>query len=122
MMMKRFIPEIQKLIKDKFNEKQKEFVQDLINGEFDRFEENYGILGIALGDELKEYSKDEIKSFHNIFDFEMLNTSDIMLTRVILTLTEKLGYDVQKEFEHRFTLCPSQPELIYLANLVYEQV
>ena len=91
-----------------------------MNGEFDSFTVNYGTLGIALGPKLRKYNAKQIKAFHKVSNLNQLKPSDIMLSIVIMTLTELTEADVKSVFYEMSTLDPKQPELVFLANLVYK--
>lgn len=117
--MNRFIPEIKTLIKS-FDKKQNKLLKETMNGKFDKSTVNYGTLGIALGSNLREYSAKQIKTYYKVNNLKQLVPSDIMLAIIIMTLTDITGADVRAVFEEISTQDPTQPELVFLANLVYK--
>lgn len=117
--MNRFIPEIKTLIKS-FDKKQNKLLKETMSGKFDKFTVNYGTLGIALGSNLREYNAKQIKTYYKVSNLKQLVPSDIMLAIIIMTLTDITGADVRSVFEEISTQDPTQPELVFLANLVYK--
>lgn len=114
-----FKPEMKKLIKT-FDKKQNKLLKETMSGDFDRFTVNYSVLGIALGDKLKKYSAKRIKAFYKVNNLKELVPADIMLAIIIMTLSDITNTDIKLAFDEVFTLDPAQPELVFLANLVYK--
>lgn len=114
-------PQLQKLINERFNDSQKEEVKEMLLYEKDRFIINYTILNIALKDDLVILNNEELIKFYNVDDRNLLNVADVLIAKVIITLSNKLNIDVKSEFEKRFTLDKRQPELTYLINLIDEE-
>lgn len=112
-------PELKKLI-NKFNDNQKQEVEKLMNTENDKYLINYSILAIALGDDLVDGDASMIKEFYNVDDLSVLNHVDIIIAKVITTLSNKLNRDIKAEYESALVLDRSQPELIYLTKVVEE--
>lgn len=112
-------PELKKLI-NKFNDNQKQEVEKLMNTENDKYLINYSILAIALGDDLVYGDASMIKEFYNVDDLSVLNHVDIIIAKVITTLSNKLNRDIKAEYESALVLNKSQPELTYLTKVVEE--
>ena len=113
-------PELQKLINDKFNEFQMLEVKEMLSYERDRFIVYYSILATAIKDDLVSLEPEEIKEFYNVEDLNVLNVVDILIAKIIVTLSNKLNIDVKSEFERRTKLDKIQPELLYLIELINE--
>lgn len=119
--MMKIKPELTKLINNRFSESQKREVEEVLLYEKDRFIVDYSILTIAIEKDLAILKPEEIKKFYNVEDVNVLNVSDILIAKIITTLSNKLNIDVKSEFEKRFTLDKRQPELTYLINLINEE-
>lgn len=117
--MKNLRPDLKKLI-NKFSSEQKEQVEELLATENDSYVINYSILAIALGDDLVYGDASIIKKFYNIDDLGLLNHIDIIIAKILITLSNKLNRDMRYEYETALKLDKSQPELTYLTKVIEE--
>ena len=109
-----------KKLMSKFNDNQIQEVEKLMSTETDTYLINYSILEIALGDDLVYGDASMIKEFYNVDDLSVLNYVDIIIAKIIITLSNKLNRDIKAEYESALTLDKSQPELTYLTKVVAE--
>lgn len=111
-------PKLLTVINNKFSEEQLIEIDKLLKTNPDRFVINYGIMAIALQDDLVLLNHNQIKTFYNVDDISLLNKVDRLIANLITSLSIKLNVDVKTEFEKRFTLDNTQYELLYLIDLV----
>lgn len=119
--MKNLKPEL-KNITNKFNDKQKQLLEELMVNEMDSYLISYSILAIALDEDLVGENASMIKEFYNVDDLNLLNKVDIIIAKIITTLSNKLNKDIKSEYESALVLDKSQPELTYLIKIVEEYI
>lgn len=109
---------LNELVNNHYNNKQKEKVSKLPEYETDRFVLTYSTLAIGIEDDLVYGGSQVIKDFYEIDDLSLLSKVDILIAKIIITLTNLTGIDVKKGYETEMTLDRSQPEVKYLINVM----
>lgn len=114
------------LVNECYNDDQKEKVNKLKfmakEIKIDRFLFTYSILAIGIEDNLIYGDSEVIKSFYEIDDLSVLNTVDILIAKIIITLSQLTGEDVKKGYENNLSLDKTQPEVKYLINVIREHL
>ena len=116
MIMKNLRSDLKRLI-SKFNNEQKEQVDKLLATENNSYIINYSILEIALQADLV-HEETPIKEFYNVDDLKLLNRIDIIIAKILITLSNKLDRDIRHEYETACRLDKTQPEFKYLVQVV----
>ena len=111
-------PLLDKLVNEYYNDEQKEKVKELKLLEFDRFLLTYSILAIGIEENLIYGDSKVIKVFYQIDDLSVLNTVDILIAKIIITLTKLTGEDIKKGYKDNLSLDKTQPEVRYLINVM----
>lgn len=116
--MKNLRSDLKHLI-SKFNNEQKEQVDKLLATENNSYIINYSILAIALQADLV-HEEIPLKEFYNVDDLKLLNQTDIIVAKILVTLSNKLNRDIRHEYETALRLDKTQPEFKYLVQVVDE--
>lgn len=109
---------LKELVKEKYDKEQTAKVERLMEIESDRFLITYSTLAIGIESELIYGDAQVIKDFYNIDDLKLLNTVDILIAKIVITLSNLTGMDVKKGYEESMSLDISQPEVKYLIEVM----
>lgn len=87
---------------DSYSENERTKVHAVLKGSNNFGLQLYGIMAIGLGNELKELTKFDVRSFYNHPSWEP-NSVDILIARVVCTLEDcSCGRDLRKRFKKSY--------------------
>lgn len=118
--MKTLHPDLQKFVNKHFNALQKEKAQYWIKFAGNKHLTSYTILSIAVEDELIDGNAELIKEFYNVKDMSKLSAVDVVIAKLITTLSKLTNSNVKANYYKNLTLDKTQPELKYLIKVVDE--
>lgn len=113
---------LNEMVNEKYSKEQIEKVEILNEIENDRFLRTYSTIAIGIEDKLVYGSSEMIKDFYNVDDLSVLNKVDILIAKIVITLSELTGIDVKSGYEESLSLDKSQPEVKYLIEVMNEYI